>query len=651
MKRLLLAGACLLALFTGLSAHMPDTTRHLLAQLVVEAGPRDRQQSPVTVALPGLALPPGLSLWLTTDGGEPVPAQWIPGPLPQLAWRLPGALAAGTRQAFQLWAGPAADTLPVAARDDGQSVGLYQQDREILRYVYAETSAPAGVSDRYARGGYIHPLRSPGGAVLSRIQPPDHYHHYGLWHPWTHTRYRGRVVDFWNLYKAEGTVQPLPPVQALSGPVLAEVLARQVHLVFADTSRQAAEPALYEDLHLRLWDGPPGSPALVDLHSTQGCAGPDSLTLLTYRYQGFTLRGPEGWDAHSASLLTSDGHDQATANGSRARWVLVNGPVAGGEAGVLLLSAPTNYNHPQPVRIWPPDGNGGESNIFINFNPTMDRDWPLVPGRRYGLSYRVVTFDGRLDSATAEAYWYDFAYPPQVEVYPLQAQGRPRVLVFTKNGPGYVHANIPQCVAALQELGAAHGFEVDTTTEASWFQPDRLRGYAAIIFANTNNAVFDSPAQRAALQAYVSQGGGIVGIHSACGTERDWPWFWEMMGGKFLRHPPRQTFDLEVLDPQHPSTAHLPARWTRWDECYLMTELNPATRVLLAADLRTVADEQRATYPDRTFGDRFPLAWCQTFAGGRQWFTALGHEPAAYQDPVFRQHLLGGILWAIGQAP
>jgi type 1 glutamine amidotransferase len=42
-----------------------------------------------------------------------------------------------------------------------------------------------------------------------------------------------------------------------------------------------------------------------------------------------------------------------------------------------------------------------------------------------------------------------------------------------------------------------------------------------------------------------------------------------------------------------------------------------------------------------------PIAWCQEYAGGRSFYTGLGHTNEAYDDPAFRQHLLGGILWCL----
>jgi len=56
----------------------------------------------------------------------------------------------------------------------------------LLQYNFGITMPPAGINEAYKRSGYIHPLYTPHGQVLTRIQPPDHYHHYGIWNPWTH---------------------------------------------------------------------------------------------------------------------------------------------------------------------------------------------------------------------------------------------------------------------------------------------------------------------------------------------------------------------------------------------------------------------------------------------------------------------------------
>jgi type 1 glutamine amidotransferase len=224
-----------------------------------------------------------------------------------------------------------------------------------------------------------------------------------------------------------------------------------------------------------------------------------------------------------------------------------------------------------------------------------------------------------------------------------------RILIYTKNGEGYVHDNIAASVAALEKICAGEGFETDVSEDPAVFTPENLERYEAIIFSNSNNEGFDTQEQKKAFQDYIRGGGGFMAIHSANATERQWPWYWALVGGKFVSHPPHQEFDVLVTDADHPSTAHLPARWTVKDECYYSNQLNPDIHVLLSVDLTTIEDENKAEYPGEVFGQQFPLAWCHEFDGGRQFYTALGHDSWFYEDPLFVEHLRGGLLWVLAK--
>jgi type 1 glutamine amidotransferase len=233
-----------------------------------------------------------------------------------------------------------------------------------------------------------------------------------------------------------------------------------------------------------------------------------------------------------------------------------------------------------------------------------------------------------------------------------KAAPTPQVLVYTKNQVGkglYVHDNIAASVEALKKLGNENSFVVQVSDNPADFSDANLKNYKALVFDNVNNEILDNEEQKAALQSYIHNGGGVVGIHSASGAMRNWPWFWSMLGGKFKRHPKLQTFTIKVKDPTDFSTAHFPAtfRWT--DEFYFLKHMAPDLRVLLAGELTTLVDPEKDKYPGKLFGDEFPLAWKHEFEGGRAWYTALGHQKEHYSDPVFTKHLLGGILWAMGE--
>jgi type 1 glutamine amidotransferase len=225
--------------------------------------------------------------------------------------------------------------------------------------------------------------------------------------------------------------------------------------------------------------------------------------------------------------------------------------------------------------------------------------------------------------------------------------GKKRILIYTKNGEGYVHENIAASVTALEKICIAESIATDVSDQPEVFSSENLIQYDAIVFCNSNNEGFDTEQQRQAFQEFIRSGKGFAAIHSANATERQWPWYWALVGGKFIRHAPYQAFDVVVTDPNHPSTSPLPSRWTIEDECYYSNQLNPDIHVLLSADMTTVEDEGKDEFPGEVFGQQFPLCWCHHFEGGRQWYTALGHNPEFYKDPVFVAHLQGGIRWIL----
>lgn len=216
------------------------------------------------------------------------------------------------------------------------------------------------------------------------------------------------------------------------------------------------------------------------------------------------------------------------------------------------------------------------------------------------------------------------------------------VLVFSKTG-GFRHDSIAQGVAAIRELGAAHGFTVVATEDAALFTPQQLRNHRVVVFLNTTGDVLDDPQQQA-FEGFIRGGGGFVGVHSAADTEYGWPWYGGLVGAYFASHPAIQPAAIDVLDPAHESTRALPARWSRKDEWYnYQTPPVPEVSLLLKLD--------ESSYQGGSMGATHPIAWYHRYDGGRAWYTGLGHTAESYQEPLFRQHLLGGLLWAATAPP
>lgn len=112
-----------------------------------------------------------------------------------------------------------------------------------------------------------------------------------------------------------------------------------------------------------------------------------------------------------------------------------------------------------------------------------------------------------------------------------------RILVYTKNGKGYVHKNIAASVEALKKIGEANNLIVDVSDDPSVMTIENLLKYSCLVFSNTCNAIFDTGEQKQAFADYIKHGGAFVGIHSASDSERSWPWYTKMIGGKFKKTP------------------------------------------------------------------------------------------------------------------
>jgi type 1 glutamine amidotransferase len=222
-----------------------------------------------------------------------------------------------------------------------------------------------------------------------------------------------------------------------------------------------------------------------------------------------------------------------------------------------------------------------------------------------------------------------------------------QVLIYTCNGKGYVHDNIPFAIAGLKKLVTEKGFQADASDDPTLFTVENLKKYSILIFASTNNDVFDTDEQRVAFRRYIEGGGGFVGVHSVVGTERNWTWFKTMLGGTFAWHPPFQRYKLKVVDAAHPSVAGLPLVWEREDECYFLKEMYPGIKPVLAHDLTSLQvnekDSIRIASSSGPYSILYPAAWYHSFDGGSVWITALGHDKKDYSDPVFIQHLWKGI--------
>ena len=417
--------ACTFFLLICLSV-IPAFSAEPLARFVVGAGGHNRVDTPVCADLTGHPVGfPGESYRLVeVTGGrrENVPVQFEAGSPPKLWWILSGKTTAGSERVFELYADGGTKEDAVAVKKTEKVLLIQQGGTKVLSYNHAVIPPPPlekmgerykNNRDLYYRSGFIHPLWSPDGSVLTNIHPDDHYHHLGIWMPWTHTQFKGKRVDFWNLGAGQGTVRFNRILRTESGPVFGGFQVEHDHVVLNDVKDDSDDViALKEVWDVRVYNtgGPGEGYWLWDFVSAQRCVADSPLELEAYRYGGFGFRGAAEWDEDTAAYLTSEGKNRKDGHATTARWCDTSGISDGQWKGVTFFSNPNNLRHPEPMRIWP------AGQVFFNWVPIQKKALMMEPGEDFQFHYRQFVHEGKVDAAKSEELWSDYAHPVNVAV-------------------------------------------------------------------------------------------------------------------------------------------------------------------------------------------------------------------------------------------
>jgi len=346
----------------------------------------------------------------------PVPYQIETSDRRVLHWLVDPVTDNTKKRVYELVMNPPDHSNHIVAKNDSGSLTIRSGDKNLLRYFYKTAYPPAKIDTNYKRSGFIHPLWTPHGQELTRIQPTDHYHHYGIWNAWTHVYFEKDTVDFWNIRGHQGTVRFAKFVSVSEGPVFSEYQALQEHVVFKKDGTEKV--ALNELQTVRVYKPEDNSDYyIVDITSKMNCATQSPFLIIAYRYAGFGWRTTGFWDNKNCEVLTSEGKTRKDTDASKARWCIVQGALNDDYGGAAFLSYPTNYDYPEPMRIWVENTNG-RGDMFFSFAPTKDKNWLLEPGKTYTLKYRLVVFNGHFTKEKAESAWQYFAASPKVTTKP-----------------------------------------------------------------------------------------------------------------------------------------------------------------------------------------------------------------------------------------
>jgi len=297
----------------------------------------------------------------------------------------------------------------VGPGEDGLSLSI--DGKEVFNFRTDKAKKPRdGIKDEILRAGYLHPVRSPSGAIVTGDYPANHPHHHGIWTPFTKVTFQGRHTDFWNMQEKKGEEQWHGGGRIWSGEVhggfeavmhMNDLSGAKPITALLDRWSVTAYAVSYAPKPLRVFD----------LTTTQACATDSPVELPQYHYGSFGLRGPDEWNgAENARYLTSEGlSDRKKGDGARARWCYLGGKTSAGLSGTAVLGYPDNFRFPMPLRLHP-------DMPYFSIVPQKLGAFAIEPGKPYVTRYRFVVTDGEPDAKLFDACWNSLGYPAAVSV-------------------------------------------------------------------------------------------------------------------------------------------------------------------------------------------------------------------------------------------
>jgi hypothetical protein len=379
-------------------------------RLRLSAGDLERTHTVVSLVLPASA---GAVNAVRDSSGKTVPLQVDER---GLACFIEQSLPVGAAKTYDLVRSPG-DPAPPSVRAQRQAgvVKIFAGQRTLLHFQAEKSELPRpNMRPSYRRGGYIHPVYTLSGRLVTDDYATNHLHQHGIWSAWTKTEFEGRSPDFWNMGQGKGTVEFAGLEGIWSGVVHAGFRSA---LRVVDLTAGAPKTVLNETWEVRIYPPVEGAKAywLFDLVLTQSCARSSPLKLPEYYYGGMGLRGHEHWNGQTnIYFLTSEGiTDRVQGNTTRGRWCYMGGGVEGAVAGLAVLGHPQNFRAPQPLRLHPKEP-------FFCYAPSQLGDWEITPEKPYVARYRYVVLDGPPDRDLLESLWQDYAHPPAVTLEKIE---------------------------------------------------------------------------------------------------------------------------------------------------------------------------------------------------------------------------------------
>ncbi|MBE7169625.1 MAG: PmoA family protein [Williamsia sp.] len=296
---------------------------------------------------------------------------------------------------------------PVSVQTTADGFLISVGKKPVLFYHTAVAPPPPDSPAYYARSGFIHPVYSPSGSILTDDFPAGHAHQHGVMMAWTSTQYKGTQRDFWNQQSRLGNVRHARVLSVTQGAVMATIRLELQHYT------TAPDTVLTETWTIRVY--PFANPFLFDIESDQVNTSRDTLFLNQYHYGGMSFRGSAAWNPDDKvyfekpwKVITDSGFSVADGNARHAAWVAAEGDINHKYSGIAVFGFPDNFRYPQALRIHP-------TMPYWCYAPSVDGPFFIPPQQHYRSKFRYCVYDGPLDAAFAHRLLDDIQHPPLIE--------------------------------------------------------------------------------------------------------------------------------------------------------------------------------------------------------------------------------------------
>jgi type 1 glutamine amidotransferase len=249
------------------------------------------------------------------------------------------------------------------------------------------------------------------------------------------------------------------------------------------------------------------------------------------------------------------------------------------------------------------------------------------------------------------------ALPDKAPAQPKQAR---KILIFSRTA-GFRHGSIPTGARAISMMGEKTGaYTALHTEDESIFEPEKLKVFDAVFMLNTTGDCLRpkegkdgktakelEEIYKKSLEDFVSNGKGLIGVHSATDTYHNWKAYNKMMGGTFDGHPWHKNVPVKNLEPGNPVNAAFDGKdFEVVEEIYQFradTALPTDRKFLLILDTSKM-DVSAGKRKDNLY----PVSWISPYGKGRTFYCSLGHNDHIFWNPMIMKHYLAGIQYALG---